>query len=435
MTARRRRRAWFRAVGGAMALALVACWSAAGASADQAPPASQLDLLIQAAIADNPDLAAVRSRIDATEATVTQAGSLPDPQAMIALSNIPVGDTSLERTPMTGIQIGLQQMLPYPGRLDLKELAASQDVTITRAIYEESENALVRNVKIAWDELYYLNRAVEVARLNKQIAQAITQVADALYSTGTRPQQDLVKTNVEVARLVDRLVVLEEKIDRVEARLNGLLDRPPNAPLPTPQVAFEPLELSAEALAEVARESRPLLQQSAARVDRAETMVKLAKLNMKPDFKVGVDYRIRAGSAMDPVQGQAFWTLSVGANLPWLNEDRHVAEVDEQQALLKAAQEQDRATLNSVREALDNALEAANKERREASLYAEGLIPQAELSFSAARSAYETGQVDLTSLLDAFRTLNGYQEQYYRIVADHTNSLADLEYVVGQRLR
>lgn len=438
MTARTRGETRVRALRLIASLAVLVALSAVHVFADGAagaPASGQLDRLIEAAVADNPDLAALRSRIEATEATVPQAGSLPDPQAMVALSNVPVGDTSLERSPMTGIQLGIRQMVPYPGRLDLKELAAQHDVTISRAIYEESENTVIREVKRAWNDLFFLHKAVEVTRLNKQIAQALTEVADALYSTGSRPQQDLVKANVEVARLVDRLVVLEEQIDRAEARLNGLLDRPANAPLPTPQVAFEPLTLSPQALETAARQSRPLLQESATRVEKAETMVRLARLNMKPDFNVGLDYRIRAGSAMDPVQGQDFWTVSVGANLPWLNEDLHEAEVDEAQAMLDATREQDDAAFNRVREALDNSLEAAQKSRRQASLYAEGLIPQAELGFSAARSAYETGQVDLTSVLDAFRTLNSYQEQYYRIVADHANAVADLEYVIGQRLR
>ncbi len=438
MISRTQRTAWVRAIGLLAALALIAALSAVDAFADGTASdagVGELERLIAAAVADNPDLAAVRDRIAATEAAVPQASSLPDPEAMVALSNVPVGDTALERTPMTGIQLGLRQKVPYPGRLDLKELAAEQDVKITRSIYQESENAVIRDVKHAWDDLFYLQKAVEVTRVNKEVAHALTEVADALYSTGSRPQQDLVKANVEVARLVDRLVVLEEKIDRTEARLNGLLDRPADAPLPTPQVTFEPLQLSPEALEGAARESRPLLQETAARGRRPETMVRLAKMNMRPDFKLGVHYRVRAGSPMDPVQGQDFWSFSVGANLPWLNEDLHEAEVDEAQSMLDAARKQDQAAFNRVREALDNALEYANAQRRQASLYAEGLIPQAELGFSTARSAYETGQTDLTSVLDAFRTLKTYQEKYYRIVADHANAIADLEYVIGQRLR
>ncbi|MGM0493415.1 MAG: TolC family protein [Armatimonadota bacterium] len=433
-----RQQLWIRAVGLIATLVLLAALSAGDVFADGAAAtagADQLDRLIEVAVADNPDLAALRRRIEATDATLEQAGSLPDPRGMVALSNAPVGDTSLERSPMTGIQLGLRQMIPYPGKLDLRELAAEQDVIITTAIYEESENSIVRDVKRAWNELYYLHRAVDVTELNKQIAQALTEIADAMYSVGTRPQQDLVKANVEVARLVDRLVVLEERIDRAEARLNGLLDRPANAPLPRPRVTFEPLELSAAALEDAARETRPLLLETAGRMEKAETMVRLAEMNMKPDFDVGVDYRIRAGSPMDPVGGQDFFSLSFSANLPWFNKNLHRAEVEEQEARLEQVREQDRAAFNRVREALDNALESAQKQRRQASLYAEGLIPQAELGFSAARSAYETGQVDFTAVLEAFRTLNNYQEQYYRIVADHSNAIADLEYVIGQRLR
>ncbi|MGC9317696.1 MAG: TolC family protein [Armatimonadota bacterium] len=394
-----------------------------------------LDRLISAGVADNPHLAALRRRIEATEATVRQAGSLPDPQAQVALTNLPAGDLSLERTPMSGIQLGLHQMLPYPGRLDLRELAARQDVVITRALYEESENALIRQIRHSWNELYYLHQAVEVTRLNKQIAEALVEVAEALYSVGRRPQQDLVQANVQVARLVERLIVLEERLGRAEAGLNALLDRPPDAPVPEAMLSLEPLELSAQALLDVARQDRPMVREGRARVERAETMVALAQMNMKPDFNVGLSYRVRARSAMDSTGGQDFWSLSVGANLPWLNRDLHEAEEDEQRARLAQARERLRDTLSRVREALDNALEAMERSRREAQLYEEGLIPEAELAFEAARSAYESGAVDLLTLLDAFRTLNSYQEAYYRAIADHENAVADLEFVIGQRLR
>jgi outer membrane protein TolC len=413
---------------------------AASASApDSAPPLSvppeALERLIAAAIAENPDLAALRHRVEAAQTRVSQAGSLPDPQGQVALSNLPVGDLSLERTPMTGISLGLRQMLPYPGKLDLRELAANQNVQITRALYAESENAVTREVKRSWNEIYYLRKSIEVVRLNRMIAEALVEVADALYSVGRRPQQDLVQANVQVARLVDRLVVLAEMLDRAEARLNGLMDRPPDAPIPAPTVRLEPAQFSPEALLDVAKESRPIVQQAQTEVKRVETMVRLARMNMKPDFTVGFDYRIRARSAMDPVAGQDFWSFSVGANLPWLNRDLHKAEVAEQEANLAQSTEQLRGLLSRVREALDNAMEQMERSRRESGLYSDGLIPEAELAFEAARAAYETGKVDLLTLLEAFRTLNNYQQEYYRAVADHENAVADLEFVIGQRLR
>ncbi len=415
---------------------LVTGWVAragpAGPNAEE--PQAELERLIAAALADNPELAALRDKISAAQAVVPQAGALDDPQLTVALSNMPVGGFSFERTPMSGIQFMLRQMVPYPGKLGLRELAARQGVEITREMYQEAENAVVRLVKQGYNNLYYLHRAIEVTQMNKQIAEALAELSGVMYGVGKIPQQHLIKANVEVARYVDRLVILEEKLDRAEAALNVLLDRPPNAPLPDPQVGTYPFELSAAALYDVAREQRPSLQEMRGRIARLEILVRLARKDLKPDFVLGFDYRVRANSAMDAVSGADFWSFSVGANLPWLNKKRHESRITEQQAHLDAAVEQERFVLSKVREALDNALEAATKSHRQVDLYSQGLIPEAELSFSAARTAYEVGKVDMLAVLDALTILNKFQQAYYRVVADHENAVADLEFVVGQRL-
>ena len=404
----------------------------AGPNAEE--PQAELERLIAAALADNPELAALRDKISAAQAVVPQAGALDDPRLTVALSNMPVGGLSFERTPMSGIQFMIRQMVPYPGKLGLRELAARQGVEITRETYQEAENAVVRLVKQGYNNLYYLHRAIEVTQMNKQIAEALAGLAEVMYGVGRIPQQHVIKVHVEVARYVDLLVILDEKLDRAEAALNVLLDRPPDAPLPEPQVGTYPLELSAAALYDVARDQRPSLQEMKRRIARLKILVQLARKDLKPDFVLGFDYRVRANSAMDAVSGADFWSFSVGANLPWLNKERHESRIIEQQAHLDAAVEQERFVLSKVREALDNALEAATKSRRQVNLYSQGLIPEAELSFSAARTAYEVGKVDMLAVLDALTILNKFQQAYYRVVADHENAVADLEFVVGQRL-
>jgi len=405
---------------------------AAGSEVDE--PQRDLERLIAAALADNPELAALRERINAAEAVVPQAGALQDPQLTVALSNMPVGGLSFEKTAMSGIQFMLRQKVPYPGKLSLRELAAEQNVDITEATYHEAENAVVRQVKHAYNNLYYLHRAIEVTQMNKQVTEALAELAEVMYGVGRIPQQHIIKAHVAVARYVDRLVILDEKLDRAEASLNALLNRPPNAPLPAPEVRVHSLDLSAAALYAVAQEGRPFIQEMQIRIAQLETLVQLARKDLKPDFNLGFDYRVRANTAMDPVAGADFWGFSVTATLPWLNRKRHEAAIEEQQARLAATHQQYQSALNKVREALDNALEAIAKSRRQIDLYSQGLIPEAELSFSAARTAYEVGDVDMLTMLDALTTLNNYQQAYYRVVADHENALADLEFVVGHWL-
>jgi len=80
-----------------------------------------------AALASNPSLAAIQSRADALAAIPPQVESLPDPRLMVNLVNLPLDDPSFTQEGMTQFQIGVTQMLPYPGKLALRGKAASQD--------------------------------------------------------------------------------------------------------------------------------------------------------------------------------------------------------------------------------------------------------------------------------------------------------------------
>jgi outer membrane protein TolC len=185
---------------------------------------------------------------------------------------------------------------------------------------------------------------------------------------------------------------------------------------------------------DLAESDRPLLLQDEARVRRARVLVDLAREELKPDFNLGFDYRIRAAAPGDMTRGDDQWSFSVGMSLPMLNRGPYEAEMREREAQLEQAQREYDSTRNRVREALENSLRALERARLQQELTQGALVPEAELSLTAARSAYVAGQVDLLTVLNALTTLHEAQLGYYRAVADHENAVADLEFVIGNRL-
>jgi len=67
-------------------------------------------------------------------------------------------------------------------------------------------------------------------------------------------------------------------------------------------------------------------------------------------------------------------------------------------------------------------------------LYREGLLSQAELSFKAAMSAYQSGRVEFVSLLEAQRAFREARMGYYRAQTALMQNVADLERAVGKEL-
>ena len=88
-----------------------------------------LDSLIAEGLRANPDLKAARFVFQSEKFKAKASGTLPDPTLGLAFSNLPVDSYRLDETPMSGISLGITQMLPFPLKLkaksDIGHLAAT----------------------------------------------------------------------------------------------------------------------------------------------------------------------------------------------------------------------------------------------------------------------------------------------------------------------
>ena len=262
--------------------------SAAGPGQEHGP-APTVQALVAEALERSAELAALSERIAAAEASAAPAGALPDPMASIAISNVPVEGVELNRTPMSGISLGVSQGLPAGAKRQLRRRATEQEAEALRARYEDRRNDLVRRVKQACIELQYLDEALVIVAENKRLAQDFLATAEARYATGKGLQQDVFRAQVRLSRMIDMLVGLRQRRAGAATRLNKLLYRPSGGPVPTLSgLSLSKLRLSAEPLGARAEAENPRLKERRVRVDQAGTRESLAAAGIRPDLKVGV---------------------------------------------------------------------------------------------------------------------------------------------------
>jgi cobalt-zinc-cadmium efflux system outer membrane protein len=117
-------------------------------------------------------------------------------------------------------------------------------------------------VKTTYYELSHVYRTIEVTQRNKKILEDFAKIAETRYAVGEGIQQDVLKAYVEVSKMVDELIMLEQKKKALEAKLNALLNRPPESPLGKPEeVLFRRLPLAIEELEKMALEMNPTLRE------------------------------------------------------------------------------------------------------------------------------------------------------------------------------
>lgn len=388
--------------------------------------------LMQQAMAQNPELQALKAQWQMAAHRVTPAQALDDPQLSLALSNYPVDSLRDDWTAMTGKEIKVSQKFPFPGKRTQRGAMAAQQALWFKGLYEDERLQLAGRVKQAYFELGYQRKAMAIIRDNLRLLDDFILLTETRYQVGTGLQQDVLKAQLERSRLTDQLLNLAEQEQRYLAQFNSLLNRATTTSVTVPQTFDLTLfDVSLAVLQQQVLEKRPLAAAYGALLERYRSQQRLAHLDFRPDFTVGLGYRQREANRGD--DGTDFVGAELRFNLP-LNQQRRSEAVAEAQSGQRMAQAQFDDFRRSVRRQLHETYSQLERSRQREVLYRSGLLPQARQSYQAALAAYQVDQVDFLTLLTSVLSLQRYQLDYYRALTDHQLGLSRIEMLTGQPL-
>jgi cobalt-zinc-cadmium efflux system outer membrane protein len=408
----------------------------------------QLDALIAEALERSPLTSAAADRIAAAQARIRPAGTRTDPRLTSAVSESPMRTRGA--TGFAMLTAGISQAFPWPGKLALRTRAAELDAVAARTMLDAARLGVVRAVKDAYYDLAYLSEALAIAKRNQTVLVEIVRVTEALYSTGTGGQQDVLKARVETARLAETASVLEEARRAALAQLNAARDRESDTPVGTAmiparvahaaiaadvatvhftaqtlgaRVADSPFPLLATLQDEAIRSS-PVLREQEARIAAQAARVDLARKEYKPDFDVSVQYTHRV-DLPDLLTAQVTIPLRLQKSA---RQDQAVAEAV---AELSALESDHHAAVNSVRARITTLLSDLERNRTQLALYVKAILPQSRGGVTSALASFQSGRASLLSVLDLQNTVFTYETSYYRSLSDFAKELAELEQLTG----
>jgi len=405
----------------------------AGSADAQSPSPSvpTLDEYLRYALLHNPGLEAAFKRWKAALERVPQVRSLPDPK----LSYAYYIERVETRVGPQRHRVGLAQVFPWFGKLRLRGDVALAEAEAAYRRFESERLKLFFEVKDAYYELAYLARAVAITQENMDLAKYLEGVALSRYRVGAAQHADVIRAQVELGKLEDKLRTLRDLKEPIVAKLNAALNRPPATAVPWPRdIHTEHVEANDELILAWMRETNPELKGLEADIAKQRAAVDLAKKNYYPDITLGVDY-IDTGSARihtsdsgkDPVLAK------VSINLPiWYAKYR--ASEREAKARLRAARRSVQNRGNALSAQVKLTLFKFRDAERKIDLYRDTLVPKARQSLRATETAYKGGKMNFLDLVDAQRVLLVFQLAYERALADRAQRLAELEMLVGREL-
>jgi outer membrane protein TolC len=402
-------------------------------------PGNPLDILagldtlegcLQAAQARNRGLDAARREWQAALERVSQERSLPDP---VLSYGIFVQEVETRVGPQKQ-RLGLRQSIPWFGTLGVKGEMALAGAEAARQRYLNAAQNLARQVTGAYAEYYHLGAALRITRGDRELLAGWERLLRSRYATGRASYSDLIKAQVELGRLEDRVTALEERRRPLMARLNALLDLDPDVQLPWPEglPPVSSLESFAVLTALLARRS-PVLGALAAAGTREALSVDLARKSAYPDVTLGADWiqtdRREAAGIDDNGKDPLLVTIAVRIPL-WGG--RSTAAHREAVARRRVAAEREADGRRMLESELADRVFAFEDAQRRIALYRDSLIPKGNQSLEATFAAFEAGRSDFLEVLDAERTLLQFRLSLERARADLTRARAGIDALIGR---
>ena len=378
----------------------------------------------------NPRSAAARAVVAAAQARVPGAKRPPDPEVQFGLMNYGVPD--LAPMPQLGMtQLQVMQMLPLGGKLTLAGRIAEARASVEAARAQEVAWEARSQAAMAFYDLYAADRALEVARETLRLLQDIGRTAESMYRVGEGRQTDVLRANVEIARMAEDTVRMLAMRQTMIARLNSLLDRAADSGLATPHLPVFPDSVPpSHWLDSLASGNRAMVRAGVEELRAAEAAQGLARKEIIPDLRVGVQYGQRGGE----MGTERMASLMVGATVPVFARDRQLRMREEAAAMRQMAVADLAAMRAQTRGEVAQAYAALTRSRNLVRLYRTTVLPQAEAAVASALAAYRVGSVDFMTLLDNRMSVNRYRQELFTLEAEEGKAWADLEMLTGREL-
>ena len=391
-----------------------------------------VDYFVSVALSRHPEILAAHSRVAAAVNVIPQVKALPDP----TFSNtfLPFQDHALQTAAgRVAHQMSLNQRIPFPDKLRAKASIASREVQIARAEADRVAREIKESVRLAYYEVWYATRTIAILKENKELVGDLIKVAEARFRSGGS-QQDILRAQLEMDRLDERLIQLREQKSVAQADLASLLQEPVDGmPETNEELGLTEIPQQIKALIAMAEQCNPTLRGLALEIHRDHDKQRLACLQQYPDFNVGLNLGIVSDgrSVLSSVaDGHDFVSFTLGTTLPiW--RDKINAGIREASHRMHRSKRRLQAQRDTLHGKIRRLLVQSNSLVEQRNLYEDRIIPRTEETLKLAMVDYRGKRIDFLTLIETYRELLMFETQLARIDATLAGKIAQLDRTIG----
>ena len=403
-------------------LAVLAGFNALTASA-QTSTLSLEEAVRLAITADDPAYSRFETRAQAKEDLSVADAQLDDPKVNLRAQNFPVDSLAFNQEPMTQFRLGISQELPRGDTLKLKGNKRLAEASVFRAERAALLDDVALQVRLSWLDLYLTDQELGQTRKAKNEIDDLIDALAASFSQGQLTGQDVLRAELELTLLDDKIAELEQAGDIARANLSRFIGGNAQRPLPN---ALPPTKaLPTMGVLETALTNHPRVEQLSAQIDVQRSEVAIAGEAYKPSWSVEGGYGLRGAGRPD------FATIGVSFSVPLFTEKRQDRRAS---AALKerAAAELDRsALLLDLRRDLARNFADWTRLKTRVDLYDKAVLTRANDTVDASINAYGGGLTDFPELIRSQLAVLDAETKRLRLKVAGAKARARISYLIG----
>ena len=388
----------------------------------------QLKEYIQIAIEQNPELQSLQAGLAADRERIRESGVLMDPEINVAYDFNPMmSDSYLGR-----FSFSAMQMFPWFGTLEARRELQRSATDANRAAISSRQLEILRDLQIAWFDIAEIREQIHITEQTLELLQDLEMLVEARYETGRGGQADILRIQMEEQRLINRIADLNDRIHPLTARFNELLNRDVKTGVDTTEELLhaEPA-WSDEEVGERIRQLNPVFDRINAERSAAENEYRLAELDGKPGFGIGIEVMGRDFGPMSMFPDAKESIVGMATIRVPLFRTRTHSQKQQARHRIQSLDLREHQTENRLMAELEQYLEEIRRSERKSTLLSDELVPRAEQALRILSEEYSVGSARFDELLQIQRELLNLEVERIEAITNQNRAVIKIESLIG----
>ncbi len=371
-----------------------------------------LDTSLSIAQAQDPWLRGNLDSQRAIEALSSAADTLPDPKISMGIANIASDSFDFAQEDMTQFKVGFSQMFP---RGNTRKIRKSQLKLIgTQFPFQRQDRNAKTSVAVSllWLNAYKAQESIVLIEESRELFEQLVDVAQSSYAStsGKTRQHDIIRAQLEITRLEDRLLVFEQHLEMFKEQLQEWLAddgtqtsryKNSNWTLGGYQAIDKTVDsIQTEESLISLLSNHPTLKSLEQKILASQQGIELAKQKFKPQWGLNASYGYRDDRASGANRSDLF-SIGFGVSVPLFSHKRQDKEL---QSAIYQSQAIETSKLLLIRKMIASFMATQAQLIRlgqRNALYGDQLLPQMSEQAEAALTAYTNDDGDFAEVVRA----------------------------------